>query len=256
MIDCPDAYRYVVLAVMLAEINHCVARLELQDFTAIDKGDIAGCFVPDPRLAGFAGRIDTKEYTFSFGLSGHLQFIVKLRQRGGLSLGAYQEKLSRMKWTMTTNSALNVARHALEAIEVDGERLNKEHGVVCEERSFYTRRNGERQLVPLPIFDIKWGGSTIPVVDVVVSGISGSVLSIRQEDGSYSRRPKELIRNMDKLLAIPDSEFLKYTPEQRSNLVAEFAAVQYPPLSNQTENANHAATNSPAQEKPMLNPQK
>ena len=256
MIDCPAAYKYVALAVMVAEINYCAAHLDLQPFTPVGEADIVSSFLPNSRFTGVAGRIDTKDYTFSFGLSGRLQFIVKLHQREGLSLVEYQENLSRMKWTMNTNEALHVARNALQALDVDVARLERDHRGVSEERSFYSKRGGKLQLVPLPLFDVKWGDPPMLAVDAVVSGISGSVLSIRQEDDSYSRRPKELIRNIDKLLAIPDSEFLKYTPEQRSNLVAEFAAVQYPPLSNQTNNGNRGATNSPAQEKPMLNPQK
>jgi len=49
------------------------------------------------------------------------------------------------------------------------------------------------------------------------------------------------------LLAIPDSEFLKYSPEQRSNLVAEFAAVQYPHATNQGLNHNGGTKGPPVE---------
>jgi hypothetical protein len=86
--------------------------------------------------------------------------------------------------------------------------------------------------VALPIFDVIWGDRRHPVIDIKISGVNGELLELRQEDDSYSRRPADLIRNLNKLLAIPDEEFLKYTPEQRSNLVSEFAAVHYPPITN------------------------
>lgn len=35
------------------------------------------------------------------------------------------------------------------------------------------------------------------------------------------------MKNLDKLLAIPDEEFSKLTPEQRTNLVAQYAVVDY-----------------------------
>jgi hypothetical protein len=90
---------------------------------------------------------------------------------------------------------------------------------------------------PTPIFEVTWGnkgerlsnGMTdpIPGVIVMVSGDTGELIHLRQEDLSFSKRPPALIKDLDKLLAIPDAEFLQYSPEQRSNLVARFAAVNY-----------------------------
>ena len=87
----------------------------------------------------------------------------------------------------------------------------------------------------------------------MISGINGELLNLRQEDDSYSRRPFASIKDVDKLLAIPDKEFLKYTPEQRSNLVVRFSAVTYPTLTNKLHcsllqtNAS-ASTNRPAKQ--------
>jgi hypothetical protein len=69
-------------------------------------------------------------------------------------------------------------------------------------------------------------------------------LKLRQEDDSYSKRPAALIKDMDKLLAIPDEEFLKYSPTERSNLIVRFAAVHYPPLDNAASPATNAVPHS------------
>ena len=50
-----------------------------------------------------------------------------------------------------------------------------------------------------------------------------SSVKLRQEDDSFSKRSAYLVKNVDELLAIPDEEFLRYTPSQKSNLVARFA---------------------------------
>jgi hypothetical protein len=250
MTTIPLAYKYVAIAMMFAEINYCVNSLSLPIELPIQQKDICAELVLDPKIIGFAGRFDTADHTFSFGGDGRLRFIVKLHQHQGLSLHDYQERLSRFKSLIDTNGACGIARKALEAIDVDVARLESMHPIATEQRSFYSKREGGRELVPLPIFDVKRGDWTRPTVDVVVSRVSGEVLSIRQEDDSFSRRPQELIKNMEKLLAIPDEEFLKYTPEQRSKLVSEIAAVQYPPITSRAISTN--ATNLLFREAPSV----
>ncbi len=51
---------------------------------------------------------------------------------------------------------------------------------------------------------------------------------------------------MDKLLAIPDEEFLKYSPQEKSNLVARFSAVTYPPITGESH-GSLTQTNAPVQ---------
>ena len=87
----------------------------------------------------------------------------------------------------------------------------------------------------------KWGAEgedenghpILPVIKVMISGINGELLQLIVESDTYAKRPFVLIKNVDKLLAVPDAEFQKYSPEDRSNLVARFSA------------ANYAQTNSP-----------
>lgn len=155
---------------------------------------------------------------------------------------AYWEGLTRKKSLIDTNGAYRLATNWLAALEVDVPRLEREH------RSTTTQFKW-MNTAPVPLFEVTWdnGGkrlsngqlSSIPSISVLISGDTGELIHLRQDDDSYSKRPVALVKNMEKLLAIPDDEFLKYTPEQRSNLVAEFAAVQYPAITNHAVSTPH-----------------
>jgi hypothetical protein len=250
----PLAYKYVALAAMLAEINYCAARLHLPVEVPVRERDIRQEFIPSPSVIGFGGRLDTEKYSFCFAMSGRLRFIVLLDDgRGTLSLREYQESLARKKSKISTQEAYRIATNWLCALDVDVKRLEKGHRPISTQqftRSWESETNAD---LALPLFDVVWGDRLHPLIDIEISGVNGELMKLRQEDDSYSRRPAELITNMDKLLSISDQEFLKYTPEQRSNLVAQFAAVKYPPLvkpSPDTNNSNTgknsvAATNTP-----------
>jgi len=80
------------------------------------------------------------------------------------------------------------------------------------------------------------------VIDIQISGATGELLKLRQEDDSYSKRPASLIKDMDKLLAIPDEEFLKMSPLEQNSLIVRFAAVHYPPLDKLSSPATNAVS--------------
>jgi hypothetical protein len=245
----PLAYKYVAIIVMLAEINFCASRLHLPDNLPIKEQDIKAAAVSPPRVIGFAGRIDTGKYYFSFIESGRLRFIINRNDdRGNMTLREYLEGLSRIKSSMNTNDAYRIATNWLVAMDVDVQRLEKDHPSTTRQQSFMPwpsdgntntviRVDSEGNIlpadgntnreIPLPLFDVKWGDWAEPVIDVKISGVTGELLKLRQEDDSYSKRPASLIKDADKLLAIPDEEFLKYSPLERSNLVVRFAAVNY-----------------------------
>jgi len=63
---------------------------------------------------------------------------------------------------------------------------------------------------------------------VEISAVSGELLEINF--GKALTLP--LIKDVDKLLAISDEEFLKYSDEEKSNLVVRFSAVAYPVSTN------------------------
>jgi hypothetical protein len=225
------AYKYVAIIVMLAEINFCAGRLNLPDQLPIKESDLRAEAVFAPSVIGFAGRLDTQKYSFSFAKDGRLRFITKLDNgRGNQTLRVYLEGLSKIKSTITTADAYRIATNWCAAVEIDLPRLEKDHPPIVKQQTFvpWAGSGDTNAEVPLPIFDVKWGDWAHPVVDVQISGAHGELLKFRQEVTTYSKRPASLIKNLDELLAIPDEEFLKYTDMDRSNLVVRFAAVNYP----------------------------
>jgi hypothetical protein len=74
-----------------------------------------------------------------------------------------------------------------------------------------------------------------------ISAVSGELLELNVGNASTCKG-LPLIKDLDKLLAISDEEFLKYSPLERSNLVVRFAAVHYPPLDNQLHGATNAVS--------------
>jgi hypothetical protein len=162
-----------------------------------------------------------------------------------MSLLDYQRQLAGIPSTMNTNDAYRIATNWLMAIDVDVQKLEKEHPATVEQMV-------PRDLGPLPIFEVYWGERGRSKVSVRIAGDTKDLLHLRQNDDSYSKRPFALIKDMDKLLAIPNEEFLKYSPMERSNLVARFAAVHYLASTNELKNLLSQtnappATNAPGQ---------
>ena len=240
----PLAYQFVLLTLMLGEINFTCARLGLPVSLPIRTNDLTTVFICDYRLCKYGASVETRQYRFDFSESGRLCYVTRLTEPGGLSFFDYQRTLSSTNVSLSTNDAYRVALEWLRNMDVSVNRLEKEHPVMIK---FHLHsRSGEN--VKVPVFRLDWGET--PTVEVSLSAVSGDLLRLRQEDDSYSSRPAGLIQNVDKLLAIPDAEFLKYTPEQRSNLVVQFAAVQYPPTTNHPTSTNGSSIKTLPQEKP------
>jgi len=226
----PLAYKYIAIILMLAEINFCSGRLYLPADLPIEEQNLRAEAVFSPRVIGFAGRLDTDKYSFSFAKDGRLRFITKLNNgRGDKTLREYLEGLAKIPSIINTNGAYRIATNWLTAMDVDLQRLEKDHPPIVKQQTFMSWAEDSKPSteIPLPIFDVKWGDWSQPVIDIQISGATGELLKLRQEDDSYSRRPASLIKDMDKLLAIPDEQFLKYSSEERSNLVVRFSAVSY-----------------------------
>ncbi len=125
--------------------------------------------------------------------------------------------------TIDTNGAYRIATNWLASIQVDVARLERENPPALKQQSI----NGYGLI---PVFYVDWEEQrerSDQTVRVMIAGDTKDLLYLRQEDDSYSMRPAALIKEMDKLLAISDAEFLRYSPLERSNLVARFAAVDY-----------------------------
>ena len=253
----PLAYKYVVTAVMLMEINYCASRLPLPLDHPVCRADLRRTFIPHPRIMGVSGTFYTDKCIFSFAKSSRLKYIVNrtnpryYMEGGSPEMNAYLLGLTHVRSLIDTNGAHRLATNWLTALEVDVPRLEKEHHWKAEQMKLMGTQ-------PIPMFEVTWdnggrllsnGDPALPTISVLIAGDTRQIIHIRQEDDSYSKRPKALIKDIYQLLAIPDSEFLKYTEEQRSNLVARLAAVKYPPLTNFPGAAQRRTTSGKAPEK-------
>lgn len=139
-----------------------------------------------------------------------------------------------MRSLINTNEAYQLATNWLEAISVDVPALEQKHKPSVAQTFFYPDAaevddgpEKRQRIVLLPIFHVCWGDPKNPAVMVSVFGPTEELLGIYQDDESFSRRPKALLRDTESLLAIPDSEFRKYSPAECQKLVARFAEVRY-----------------------------
>lgn len=235
------AYKFVAIAVMLNEINFCAGRLHLAVRQPIKQSDICSALVLDPAVIGFSGRLEVSPYTFVFAQSGRLRYLVKSNEHAGQSLLQYEKGLSRTPSSIDNEGARRIARTALQCMDVDVGAMESTHPCMVKQRFVSYHEENKEHVVAIPIFDVKWGNWVTPNVAVVISGMTEEILSLRQEDDSYSTRPEDLIKNTNKLLAIPDVEFLKYTAAQRLEVVKQYAAVDYP-VSQRREVANSGDT--------------
>jgi hypothetical protein len=112
------AYKYVVIAVMLAQVNFLSDRLQLHEPHPIKNQNTIAQRAGGPFLDGFIGGIDTSEYHFGFIHSGKVIVITKLEDDRYQSMGLYQgneplkefmERFSQIKSTINTNDAYRLA---------------------------------------------------------------------------------------------------------------------------------------------------
>jgi hypothetical protein len=217
------AYKWIAIAVMLTEINHCVKQLNLP-CGCILNDNVRVAHVGRPDLFKFSGRIETDNYFFVFYKSGRLSYIVRK--------GKLKDVVKRS--TTATNlisndQAYNLASQWLASIDVDVARLEQNNKPTVRQRFVYDNpvpMNSPLTNGPMtwqPYFDVRWGDWNRPTISVVLNGETKELESIRQEVDSYSRRPKELIlgKNIKMLLEIPDVEFEKYTSGERGELLAK-----------------------------------
>jgi len=158
-----------------------------------------------------------------------------------------QEKLSKEKSLISTNEAYQLATNWLRAISVDVNRLEAKFPPSIRQRWYYGKvGNSGLSLTTIPIFDVKWGNWDRAKISVVIYGTTKELLQLRQEDDSFSERPRTLIDDSEKLLAIPDADFLKYSDFQRINLFQTFAVVKYSnTATNVWTDKCHTKTTSP-----------
>jgi hypothetical protein len=226
----PLAYKYVAIAAMLGEINLCADRLQLSVGRPISPDSLRLIHVTNPFTTGFGGTLETSDFSFVFFKSGVLRRIVRLNRFASIPLRELQWQQSRMTSLVSSNQAYQLATNWLAAIDVDVGALEEKHSHFTEQKFFFpdsssiTNTSGkERPVILLPIFVVNWGTHGSPVVRVSIFGPSKELLSIHQEDDSFSRRPRKLLKEEDALLAVSDRDFLRYSEKELRQLRTYFA---------------------------------
>lgn len=154
------AYKYVAMAVMLAEANFNAERLSLPIKRPITQNALGSRLVAPPgilQFGGFLGRVDADGYMFSWGGERGYRHIAKLDRDGyaaypygWLPMAERNERLSHEKSLISTNEAYQLAAGWLKAIDVDVQRLEKAHRVEVRQRRFWGEGNPAPQVL-LPI---------------------------------------------------------------------------------------------------------
>jgi hypothetical protein len=118
MLNIPLAFKFVALAVMMAQVNYYSGKLQLREHLPIKQQDTIMQNAVPLGTIGFAGRIDTAKYSFGFVHGGKVRIITKLEDSHYQSMGLYRgneplkefmERFSQIKSTINTNDAYRLA---------------------------------------------------------------------------------------------------------------------------------------------------
>lgn len=227
------AYRYVALALMVAEANHAIQQLNVEAWRGVAPADLTTYFIAPPRRL-LGGSLETTNFFFGFGDGGRLRYIHFYNNMPrNQSLSEHYERWAKLKSAIGTNEAYQLASNWLTRLEVDVPALEKVYPARVIQAYLADappRVDGLPLMVPR--FEVGWGTNAFePIIWVSVFGPTKEPLLIRMEDTSFSKRPKGLIKDAEKLLAIPNAEFASYSIIQKSNLVVESATAKYPSYS-------------------------
>lgn len=237
------AYKYVALALMMAEANHAVHQLGVPGWKPVSPPDLVSYYITPPRLHP-GGSIDTATHLFGFGREGRLQFIHRRELEPDLSIEERHRHWAKMKSLVDTNEAYALASNWLARLEVDVIALQRSHPASVAQE-YYHPGGQISQRVMLPRFEVRWGTNQMrPAVWVSVFGPTKEPIYIRQEDISFSRRPRGLVKDVERLLAIPNGEFATWSAQEKSNLVVESSVASYAELPLPALLPRNQATNS------------
>ena len=231
------AYKHVAFAAMLALANEFRESANLPIKQPLTITDVqSGSHVSPPRLMGFGGSLITSNHFFGFN-NGYLANFKKLEPNLN-SDSAYKARniqLAGMKSKVDSDGAYQLATNWLTRAGIEVLPLESQSGHRISQRSFLKHSsNGtalnvtSNEIVLLPVFDIEWGSKEVksssatypmPLLVVTVFGPTKEMIEMHITDDSVVGGAKKPIRDVDKLLDISDATFLRYDPNQKSNLV-------------------------------------
>ncbi|MGI8965025.1 MAG: hypothetical protein ACR2H1_02935 [Limisphaerales bacterium] len=223
------AYKYVMLTLMLTEANHALTKLDVPGLNPITLTNIVSYHITAPRMR-VGGSLDTTNMMFGFG-ENKLQFIQLAEPNSDLSIEARHNRWAKQKSLIGTNEAYQLATNWLIKLEVDLKALEKVNPPSVMQQYYYPNKEAGKKIM-LPRYEVRWGTNpSRPAVWVSIFGPTKSPIHIRQEDGSFIRRPDLVkIEKIEHLLSITNKEFAGWTIQQKSNLVMQSAGNFYSSL--------------------------
>ena len=241
------AYKHVALAAMLSLANVFREKTDLPIEQPLTVADVKpGSHVSPPLLIGFGGSLITSNYFFGFN-NGYLANFKKLEPNLN-SDSAYQARnrqLAGMKSKVDMNGAYQLATNWLIKTGIDLAALESKNGHKVTQRSFLKSPGtgtpliaNSNDVVWLPVFDIEWGRKEVqsqsatyflPLLVVTIFGPTKELVEMHITDDEVIGGAKQPVKDVEKLLAIADTTFLRYDEAQKSKLVAGHATNVPPP---------------------------
>lgn len=228
------AYKYVAMAVMLANCNLFVQETHLPLEHPIIQKEVVSCSVAPPRLMGFSGSIVTTNLFFGFGHDHLANFWQKkFRPNSDQEIKEQHERWAKMPSQVGTNEVRQLALGWLADFGVDVATLESKYPCKITQRFFYQNASGglgAQSKVMLPVFEISWGSIplrsrpeySLPAVTMTIFGPTQEIIEYHLYADDLMLRPKLEIQDAEKLLAIPDEDFKSYNDAERSNLLVRF----------------------------------
>jgi hypothetical protein len=227
------AYRYVSLAVLIAEANYIVGNLQLPQLPEVNETNLVGAYVAPEFFGSCTGTLDTRSYSFGFSDSGEVRYVWKRATFDNIHIAERNTLLFKQAPVIDTNDAYHLASNWLSALHVDVHALETSNAAKIlrefqwEDTTHWHDAGYDGPKKFLPLFEIKWGGANHDEAMVEIDGRGPELLRLRVEDENLIERPGELLTNRIDLFVIGDKNFLNMSDEQRYGLIKQFGRYQY-----------------------------